>query len=400
MAEKKPYMVFDPPSAPTVATDIPGLAFDFNLGLRVSVPEGKYQVKFIDRAAHLMVYDAPASGATASSNKRYFVDWRLEVWEEDKLIFAHDYLAKDKKVLIKFAWPALGDMLAWFPYAEEFRQKHGCQLWVEVDEIYLNILQPGYPDINFLLPGDERPKDLYATYYMGLFSPWDNRDMQPADWRVTGLQAHGAYLLGLPPEEKRPRLLPSPKAEDIRPQEPYVCIAAQASSQAKYWNNQEGWMKTVEWLKEQGYRVLCIDRDRSYGQGWYKNTIPYGAEDFTGERPLQERLDLISGAEFFIGLSSGLSWLAWGAGVPVVMIVGFTMPGTEFATPYRVQQFHTCHSCANDQRNEHHYDDFGACPHHRGTDREFECTRCISPDFVKATIQRLLEAEKGRKPSP
>ena len=400
MAEKKPYMVFDPPSAPTVATDIPGLAFDFNLGLRVSVPEGKYQVKFIDRAAHLMVYDAPASGATASSNKRYFVDWRLEVWEEDKLIFAHDYLAKDKKVLIKFAWPALGDMLAWFPYAEEFRQKHGCQLWVEVDEIYLNILQPGYPDINFLLPGDERPKDLYATYYMGLFSPWDNRDMQPADWRVTGLQAHGAYLLGLPPEEKRPRLLPSPKAEDIRPQEPYVCIATQATAQAKYWNHPSGWLEVVAYLKELGYRVLCVDRDRVTMHGLHGSTIPYGAEDFTGERPWEERLDLISGAEFFIGLPSGLSWLAWGAGVPVVMIVGFTMPGTEFATPYRVQQFHTCHSCANDQRNEHHYDDFGACPHHRGTDREFECTRCISPDFVKATIQRLLEAEKGRKPSP
>ena len=70
--------------------------------------------------------------------------------------------------------------------------------------------------------------------------------------------------------------------------------------------------------------------------GVFGNTIPYGAEDFTGDRSLQERVDLISGAAFFVGLASGLSWLAWGAGVPVVMIVGFTAPGTEFHTPYRV----------------------------------------------------------------
>ena len=47
--------------------------------------------------------------------------------------------------------------------------------------------------------------------------------------------------------------------------------------------------------------------------------------------------------------------------------------------------------CANDQRNEHNYNDFGACPHHRTTDREFECTRCIAADFVKDTIRRVRE---------
>lgn len=391
MEEKKPYMVFDPPSNPVMETGIKGIDFDFNLGLRVRVPEGNYRVKFIDRAVHLTVYDVPASGVTATSTKRYFVDWRLEIWEEDKLLFAHDYDAGGQKVLMKFAGAALGDLLAWFPYAEEFRKKHGCRLFVEIEEIYSSILQAGYPEIHFLAPGEKRPEKLYATYYVGLFAPWDDRNLQPVDWRVAGLQAHGAYLLGLPVKEECPRLLPSARAKGLRPKEPYVCIATQATAQAKYWNHASGWMEVVAYLKELGYRVLCVDRERVTMHGIHGSTIPYGAEDFTGNRSLQERVDVISGAEFFIGLPSGLSWLAWGTGVSVVMIVGFTMPGTEFSTPYRVQQFHTCHSCANDQRNEHNYDDFGACPHHRGTDREFECTRCISPDFVKETIRRLRE---------
>ena len=390
--KKEPYMVFDPPAAPTQETDVPGLRFDFNNGLRVSVPEGDYRVRFIDRDNRLTVYDAKASGAIATSTKRYFVNFRLEVYAtqpEETLLFAHDYDAKGKKVLLKFAGAALGDILAWFPYAEAFREKHGCELYVLTDKRYGEILRAGYPDIHFLTPEDPRPADLYATYYVGLFAPWDDRDLQPVDWRVMGLQAHGAYLLGVDPTERRLRLLPSPKAAEIRPKEPYVCIATQATAQCKYWNNARGWMDTVAYLKELGYRVLCVDRERVTVNGVFGNAIPYGAEDFTGDRSLQERVDLISGAAFFVGLASGLSWLAWGTGVPVVMIAGFTAPGTEFYTPYRVQQFHTCHSCANDQRYEHKYDDFGSCPRHRGTDREFECTRCISPEFVRDVIDRL-----------
>ena len=65
------------------------------------------------------------------------------------------------------------------------------------------------------------------------------------------------------------------------------------------------------------------------------------AEDFTGNRPLQERLSLLHHADFFIGLGSGLSWLAWAADTPVVMISGFSHPSTEFHTPYRVINFHS-----------------------------------------------------------
>ena len=413
--EKKPYMTFDPPQTPTQETPVEGLRFDFNAGLRVSVPEGNYRVRFIDRDAALTVYDAKASGVIASSTKRYFVNFRLEVYEtpteeeqrarkdkdepllEEKLIFSHDYDAKGKNVLMKFAGAAMGDLLAWFPYAEAFREKHDCELYAWMDARYIEILRAGYPKIHFLSPDDPRPDDLYATYYVGLFAPWDDRSLQPTDWRVVGLQAHAAYLLGVEPKETPPRLLPSADAKKIRPKEPYVCIATQATAQCKYWNNAQGWMDTVAYLKELGYRVLCVDRERVTVNGIYGNSIPYGAEDFTGDRSLQERVDLISGADFFIGLASGLSWLAWGAGVPVVMIAGFTAPGTEFSTPYRVQQFHTCHSCGNDQRNEHKYEDFGACPRHRGTEREFECTRCIAPDFVKKTINRLRADGNGGK---
>ena len=77
---------------------------------------------------------------------------------------------------------------------------------------------------------------------------------------------------------------------DSRPiPEPYVCIAVQSTTQSKYWNNPTGWHEIVRFLKEAGYRVICIDQKPVHGTGLIWNHIPNGAEDETGDRPLQER---------------------------------------------------------------------------------------------------------------
>ena len=171
---------------------------------------------------------------------------------------------------------------------------------------------------------------------------------------------------------------------------PYVCIAAQSSSQAKYWNNGSGWLGVVKHLKAKGYRVLCIDRENVYGMNSRFNIIPYGVEDFTGKLPLSERIDLLYHADFFIGLSSGLSWVANGVGIPVVLISGFTLPFNEFATPYRVINYHVCNGCWNDTQVVFDHKDFEWCPRLKGTDRQFECSRYITPEAVNKVIDKLM----------
>lgn len=229
----------------------------------------------------------------------------------------------------------------------------------------------------------------YATYYMGIFFPATDRFHQPVDFRIVGLQKNIPYLLGLDAVEKRPILDPFRRLPEVKA--PYVCIAAQATSQAKYWNNPAGWLETVAYLKQRGYRVLCIDKEKCHGSGRHWNLIPYGAEDFTGARSLQERVDLLSHADFFIGLSSGLSWLAWGVGIPVIMISGFTIPVNEFYTPYRVINYHVCNGCWTDSSEEFVHSNFSWCPRHENSPREFECTRFISAGQVIQNIHRLME---------
>ena len=149
-------------------------------------------------------------------------------------------------------------------------------------------------------------------------------------------------------------------------------------------------------LKAQGYRVICIDQKPLHGTGLIWNHIPHGAEDQTGDRPLTERARWLRHAAFFIGLSSGLSWLAWAAGVPVVMMCLFTQATNEFHTPYRVINWHACNSCWNDVRERFDHKDFLWCPRQANTPRHFECTRLITSEQVVAAMRRIPGYGGGR----
>src|SRR5262249_53974300 len=213
-----------------------------------------------------------------------------------------------------------------------------------------------------------------------------------------GLHRAAGYILGVDPSEEPPCIV---LAEDNRPiADPYVCIAVQSSAQCKYWNNPNGWAEIVAFLKEAGYRVFCIDLKPMHGRGLVWNHMPHGVEDLTGDRPLIERARWLKHADFFVGLASGLSWLAWCTGTPVVMISGFSHPLTEFYTPYRVINYHACNSCWNDPLAGFDRGDFFSCPRHKGTSRQFECTRLITSDQVKQTIKRIPRfGIAGRKPA-
>jgi len=204
------------------------------------------------------------------------------------------------------------------------------------------------------------------------------------DSRLMPMEIIGKTVLGTPYTLQTVRYIPT-KSRAI--QEPYVCIGVQASGTWKGWHHPRGWDEVVAYLKDAGYRVLCIDWDRENVYEGISSKIPAEAEDFTGDIPLIERINLLAYADFFVGLSSGLSWLAHAAGCPVVMISGFTLPWFEFDTPYRVQNFTKCHGCFNDVRAE--WVHVQHCPYHRGTDRAFECSRSISPQQVIMTIERL-----------
>jgi autotransporter strand-loop-strand O-heptosyltransferase len=289
--------------------------------------------------------------------------------------------------LIQIPQGTLGDPLGWFPYVVKFKEQHGCRLTCAISEPLIGLLRDTHPDITFVTFDEVNPERYYATYNMGLFFDDDDRLFQPCDFRHVGLHRTAGYILGVDPAEVPPRVAVASGGRPIV--DPYVCIAVQSTTQAKYWNNPVGWREVIGYLRQAGYRVVCIDQKPFHGVGLVWNHIPHGVEDQTGDRPLSERARWLKHAEFFVGLSSGLSWLAWAVGVPVVMISGFTHPTNEFATPHRIINYHACNSCWNDVRHRFEHNNFLYCPRHANTPRQFECTRAITAEQVKEAIRKI-----------
>ncbi|MDR3537263.1 MAG: autotransporter strand-loop-strand O-heptosyltransferase [Acetobacteraceae bacterium] len=396
VSKKRPY----PPTAVLPTQDGPsGIRFDFNEGARVLLPprtEGRWRIRIRDRDTGNILFQTENQGAQVRSSKRFFVRFGIEVWTLDEagtptLVLTHDYDARDREVLIQFPVGTLGDTLAWFPYAARFAAVHRCRLTCAMSDLLIPLLRDAYPDIRFVTHDEVADRQIaqaaYATYYLGLF--FDDADCvhQPTDFRQVGLHRTAGYILGVDPAEAAPRLGVADEGPPIADR--YVCIAVQSSTQSKYWTNPDGWRAVVAFLKASGYRVICIDQKPVHGAGIVWNHIPHGAEDETGDRPLAERVRWLRHASAFIGLSSGLSWLAWAAGTKVVLISGFTHPTNEFATPYRVINWHACNSCWNDVRHRFDHNDFLWCPRHAGTPRQFECTRLITAAQVIAMLERI-----------
>jgi autotransporter strand-loop-strand O-heptosyltransferase len=390
---------FPPPAERPTQQAPEGILFDFNQGARVLLPpreDGKWRIRLRDLDTGNVLFQSENQGALVNSAKRFFVRFGIEVWALDgegaaRPVFSHMYDSGGRFVLIQFPLGTLGDILAWFPHAARFAERHQCRLACAMSPLIIPLLRDAYPDIEFVTHEAVAERGLaaraYATYCLGLFFDDAACVFQPTDFRQVGLHRTAAYILGVDPVEAPARLaLP----DETRPiEEPYICIAVQSSTQAKYWNNPFGWHEVVAYLKARGFRVICIDQKKVHGTGLIWNHTPHGAEDETGDRPLTERARWLRHAAAFVGLSSGLAWLAWAAGTEVALISGFTHPTNEFATPYRVINWHACNSCWNDVRVRFDHKDFLWCPRHAGSERQFECTRLITAEQVIATLGRI-----------
>jgi autotransporter strand-loop-strand O-heptosyltransferase len=367
-----------PPQTPVIEASA-GIRFDFNEGARVSLParpSGLWRVRLSDAGTGNTLYDETLAGGLVMSAKKWFFRARLEVFDGDKAIFAHTYDARGRDVLIRFHIGTLGDIIAWFPYAAAFAAEHGCRLTCCMSALIIPLFRDAYDHIRFVTPAEADDRPYYATYKMMMFFGDLDRLWNTCEGRTLSLQENAAHLLGIPPGERRPMLSLPDESRPIAA--PYVCIATQATGQAKYWNNPDGWDQTVAFLTGLGLRVVCIDQNSVTAHGHIRNAMPRAAEDETGDRPLVERARWLRHATLFVGLSSGLSWL--------------THPTNEFATPYRIINWHTCNSCWNDDTapfDAADRSDFLWCPRHKDTPRMFECSRLITAHQVINTIKRV-----------
>ena len=336
----------------------------------------------------------------------YYQNWKILIKRKDgKILTKYSHDLKNKNVVIVFDSNLIGDTLAWIPYVDEFRKKHECNVFCATFHNFL--FKDEYPKIHFIDANenvekysflknymDGIKKDVHSLYTIGWNIPWKSVNLKDGNGKIIKklgiknpnenkkipLQQTSSDVLGLPFMEIRPKVT-KPKLE--RPiKEKYVTISEFSSGYAKMWNypkrgGNKGWQELVDWLNENGYKVIVISKEPTN----LKNIINY-----SGNYPLNIRINQIQHAEFHVGVSSGLSWLAWGLEKPVVMISGFTSPWFEFQNGNtRISSDdNVCNGCW------HTYDpergNFNWCPRNQN----FICSSSITPKMVIEKIKKEL----------
>jgi len=208
-------------------------------------------------------------------------------------------------------------------------------------------------------------------YEVGIYD--GNTDRNKIDHKKIPLQQVSSDMLGLEFKELRPTIAISHLSNEIGGK--YVVISTESTSQCKFWNYTGGWQEIVDYLISLNYKVVLLQNNKSD----LRNII-----DKTGGT-LQDAINIISGSEFVIGISSGIPWLSWALKKKVVLISGFTNPSYEFNEDcYRVFNKHSCKGCWH----EHIFNKglWDWCP----MKKNFECSFTITPQQVKVQIDTML----------
>jgi len=345
--------------------------------------KAEYIVEFVDRKSNKVLFKSTiGNNCWCKCNIEYFVDWKIVIYENGKRWKEYDYNAEGKRVYVALDSRALGDTLAWFPYLDEFRKKHNCKL---VASTFMNdFFSNEYPEIEFIKPG-ENAENLYAMYCIGLFYNEDdsiNLFKNPIDPKSVTLQKMCSDILGLEYKEIKPKLQrKNPPLEKLK----QVCIGVFGTAQSKFWNNPTGWQDVVDWLNNKGYTVKLLSKE---GDDYMGNKLPKGIVHHPNG-PIELVMDEMKKSKAFIGIGSGLSWLSWSLDTPTVLISGFSYDWAEMQDCIRVTAPKgKCEGCFN--RLRLNAGDWYWCPDHKGTERQFECTKSITSEMVIAELEKFL----------
>jgi len=354
---------------------------NFNDGAYVEVTSSldkRFRVEIIDASGNIEFKTEIESNMWCRTNKKYFEEYTCRVWDLDieRCIYEKKYDAKGKRVYIVLDSKSVGDTMAWFPRAEEFRKKWDCKLICST--FWNSLFESQYPEIEFVSPGTA-VAETYATYKLGFFKKdgGPNYSMHPTNPAKISLIKIATDILGLEESEARPKI-----AKPAFEKKKRVGIGFHSTAQTKYWNNPTGWQEVTDFLISRGYEVAIMSKE---SDGYMENFFPKGAKKLK-EESVEDLISNLLSCEFFIGISSGLSWLAWSLEIPTVLISGFTADALEPQEGVvRISNKSVCNDCWS----RHQFDpgDWNWCPDHKGTPRQFECSKSITGQMV---IDRIL----------
>jgi autotransporter strand-loop-strand O-heptosyltransferase len=293
-----------------------------------------------------------------------------------------------KTVYIHLLSNSIGDTIASTPYVSEYQKRHNVNVIFNINDPFIFLLNEVYKNIEFIGRNDivEYDEKISIDYVF-------NKSIQGGYAEQLGFE-NPPYIR---PVVSIPELLRPIKNK-------YIALGVHSTCQVKYWNHPNGlksqgdatnWNELSSILRKRGYTPVTVEKDEMYGVPPFYNGIPSKSNKQVGKTIL-EAANIINHSEFYIGLSSGMSWIAHALGKKVVMISNFTEDWNEFDLSLddyiRITNKSVCHGCWNKINIDFEFNknDWYWCPLHKDTDRQFECHKSISVNDVVEKIKHWL----------
>ena len=336
--------------------------------------------------------DTPKQFICSKSITPEYVFEKIKSWISINMVSETDVKkitkGREKKVLVEFMSNSMGDYISALPYLDLYKKRESVDLYVKVtNKILIDLFRDSYPNIKFI--GDSKGYTFDDTKVIKYFF---NKNVQEGfanelgfnDWKFI-----------------KPKLLFEPKERPIKNK--YVVINIHSTMQMKYWNHPGGkdvqiispnWVELCRLIRKEGYTPVVVERDLQFGMPPYFNGAPKNANNKIGMN-FDDVLNHIYHCEFFIGLSSGLTWVAYALDKKVSMIANFTEDWNEFELSdpnyKRITNKSVCNGCFNKFNTELDFTgEWYDCPLHKNTEREFECHTSITPSMVFDEIKEWL----------
>lgn len=335
-----------------------------------------YIIEFIDSKTSEVVFsNTIKNNMWTACGRKYYTDWIIKINGN----IVDKFELEDKKVLISIESKSIGDTLAWAPYAVELSKQKNCKVVLSTFHNHWFESLDSYKDITFLNPGNSINCDV--VYRIGWFSDenggWRKFDLYPNQTNLIPLQKTATDILGLTYTEINHGINFNLKKRKIK--EKYVVIGPQSTAGCKEWPY-DYWSELAQKLINEGYMVISLTPEKFE----IKNVANLITKDWN------EIISYIFYSDFFIGLSSGLSWINWALEKKTVMIAGFSKNDHEFQKNVIRISNDVCIKCWNDEVLVFDKGDWDWCPVYKGTERQHICQKSISPNQVFNEIKSKI----------
>jgi len=359
------------------------VSWDWQIKLHVqSIQSNRCWVRFLDGDRVVYEQDIKA-GCWYSPSYKWFIPWRIEVYEGSNLIWEWRCEPEGMEIGIKFDSSSLGDSIAFMGQIKAFKEYWNFKkVWVAThknwlfDSLEYNKL--GIEITNFDRIINSSMSKINLGVFYDLDEPWRKAEHKN-DWRKIHLSQIASDRLGIPLDEINARPIMHPdfrNAQQPTRDKDIVTFATASTAGAKYWHRENGWQDLINTMSEYHW-VHCSKEDH----------VKVEAE--RSPEALEAVAGFMLASKFFVGISSGLTWFAWALNVPTFSISGFTPEVVEKIEGITtIQNNRVCNGCwAWDVFDK---GDWNWCPAHKNTPRQFECSKEITVDQVVSKIKETM----------